>query len=477
MKQRLFNLGSLNLYVNPFLQNNGQLLRAVNVDTTPYGALTKRKGYEAYLGTATGGTVQQLFSVDLTDNNSAPYLYRYSNNVLFFKDLTGTADWTACNNGTFSGNNIGYTVLENTMIVGDGVGSTRHTTNGTSFTNTTGAPIARYFEQFQQRVFAGGTANTLFFSTTGTASDWSGVSPSDSSSFQIPGEGQIVGLRKVNDTLKIFKKGGNMFTFDGDYLVDEATKSGLNYSNSLANIEDYHMWINDDGMYGSGGGRPELLSNPIEPFFREANGFNTDAPAGAHRFDFYFSPLETITEDILDTSIEKPVIKYNIQKNQFLTWKMNALASPGITAFASYKDATTNPYNAFIFGDSAGQVYKFFKDSSNNDIYDDNGAPIESIVEMLIHLDAPEDAKQWYELTLFFNPGSTAKVQIGTTNVFNRNNLRLTDLGDTSEGFIHYRFPQKTQSNLLFLRIYENSTNPSWTWYGGVVDADIVERR
>lgn len=478
MIKKLFNTQGLNLYVNPFLQNEGELVRAVNVDATPYGAIRKRLGYEAYLGTANGGEIRNLFMVDLSNNSSAETLYRLSGSVLYYKQLfTGTADWSVCGNGTFTGNQVGYAVLENTLIMGDGVGSTRHSTNGTSFTNTTGAPIAKYFEQFQQRIYAGGTADTLFFSTTGTPTDWSGVSPSDSSSIQIPGEGEIVGITKINDNLKIFKRGGGMFNWDGDYLTDMATKAGLNYDQSIGKIEDYAIWANDDGLYGSGGGRPELISNSVEPYFKTSNGFGFDIPGIGHKLDYYLSLQDNITEDILNNTEKSPVLKYNIQKDQFFLWSFPSLGSEGPSAFASYLDTNDVVYNNMIFGAENGQVYRMFKSTSGNNLYSDAGDPIASVIEMFIHLGTPESAKQWYEITLFFNPGSKAKVQIGTSNTFSRDNLKLTDLGDTSTGFVEYRFPQGTESHLLFLRIYESSVSPSWIYYGCAIDADVKDRR
>ena len=55
---------------------------------------------------------------------------------------SGNRDWTVCGNGTItSGAHIGYDVLGDTMLIVDGAGSTRHSTNGTSFTEYNPLPL------------------------------------------------------------------------------------------------------------------------------------------------------------------------------------------------------------------------------------------------------------------------------------------------------------------------------------------------
>ena len=44
-----------------------------------------------------------------------------------------------------------------------------------------------------------GTASTLFYSSAGDATDWSTSDPSDSSSFEIPGEGKLRAIFKANN--------------------------------------------------------------------------------------------------------------------------------------------------------------------------------------------------------------------------------------------------------------------------------------
>lgn len=465
-----FNLQGIDLYQNP-LSSEGNFLRAINVDSYPYGGIKKRPGYATFNGTSNGSAVQNLFQWT-KDDGSQSYLYAKKGNVLYYYDVTaGTGDWTICENGTFSGTAyLGWAVLENTLIMGDGIGSTRHTTSGTSFTNTTGAPISNNFEQYQQRIYATGT-NTLFFSSTGSADNWSGVSPADSSSIQIPGEGQIIKLMKSNDRLIIHKANGNMFSWDGDYLIDMATNYGLSSPQSYAKTEDYGFWLNREGIYGFGNNRPELVSNAIQPYIY--NDFSTGiagttfnhAPAACFKFDYYLS-VGNISDDIVRETISNAVIKYNYQKNLFYVYSF----ANKPTAMTVYEDNAGVEH--LIFGDSVGQVYTFGGTATS-----DNGTPIEAIAEMIFSGNQPHEFKKWHEYSATFNPGSKAKLQLGFCDTFRRDQINLVDVGDTSDGALHWRVPQGTRSKLAYLKVYENSGGPRFQWYGHAMDYDIDDAR
>lgn len=470
MTEQLFNLGGIDLYKNP-LTSEGSFLKATNVDSYPFGGIKKRPGYVTFGGTTNGSTVQNIFQWT-NDTGSQSYLYAKKGNVLQFYDVTaGTGDWVTCGNGTFSGTAfVSHAVLANTLVVGDGVGSTRHTTNGTSFTDTSGAPIAYGLEQYQGRIYAIGT-NTLFWSSAGSPTNWSGVSPADSSSIQIPGEGKVLGITKIADRLQLHKKAGNMFRWDGDDLVDMSTNYAMSSSQSYAKTEDYGFWLNREGIYGSGGDKPELISNAIQPYIYNDFGSGIagtvfdNAPAACFRFDYYVS-VGSIADDITRGTISNAVIKYNYQKNLYYIYSF----ANRPTALGMYED--NSGVEHLLFGDSAGQVYKFGGTATS-----DNGTPIEAQCEMVITGGQADKFKHWQEYSAFFNPGSKAKLQVGISDTFRRDSIQLTEIGDTSEGAIHWRFPQGTRSKLAYLKVYENSTGPSFQWYGHAVDFDISNTR
>jgi len=471
MKATQANLGGIDLYQNP-LQAQGGFIKAVNVDSYPYGGIKKRAGYETFLGTTNGSVVTDLFQWT-NDSGSQSYLYAKKGNVLQYYDVTaGTGDWATCGNGTVAGTaNVGHTVLGNTLMIGDGVNATRHTTNGTAFTNTSGAPISGDFEQYQRRVYAIGTSNTAFYSTTNDATNWSGAGTADSSSFDVPGEGRLIKVHKLADRLIFHKAGSNMFRWDGYSLVDIATNYGLASPQSYAKSEDYGFWLNRSGIYGSGGDKPDLISNSIQPLIY--NDFGTgiagttfdSAPGACFKYDYYLS-VGNISDDITQETITNAVIKYNYQKNNYFVYSF----ADKPTALVSYKNNAG--VESLIFGDSVGQVYKFGGTATS-----DNGKPIEARTEMVMTGDSPFDFKRFNEYSASFNPGSQAKLQIGISDTFRRDSIKLTDVGDTSLGAIHWRFPQGSRSKILYIRLSENSTGPRFIWYGHSIDFDVENTR
>lgn len=472
---RARNFRGINLYINPLTiidsdESGGvDLLRAVNVDSYPYGAKTKRQGYVTHLGTADGSAVNSLFTFAKNDGTTL-FLYRASGSSLYYS-LQGTGAWTLAGNGTISpGRHVGYAILDNTLIVGDGVGSTRHTTNGTAFTNTTLAPIGEFFAEYQRRIYVSGTSSNLFYSTAQDATNWNTSGTSDSSSLFIPSGGKLSALFKNNDRLIITKNSKTMYKWDGFALVDMATDKGPTspYSIGKEGGQGFVPYLNRDGIAAYSGVLPSLISNPIQPIIYNNSGsavaggtFNT-APGVIHRNN-YFLAVGTTTDDIARATINNCIIKYDMQKNEFLTWSF----ANNPTALHSYTDI--NGDNQLIFGDSSGQCYLLSGTATT-----DNGSPIEGLLEFVLHLNTPELEKKWNELWMFFNPGCQAQIQIGLSDSFTPQNINWVDIGDARDGVVDYRFPQGSRSRLLFVRVKEYSTTTPFRFYGVSLDMDLI---
>lgn len=465
-------ISGLNLYVNPLSLQSGELIRAVNVQSTPFGGKTVRPGYETFLGTADGSAVTSLFSWYKNDGTTF-FLYRTSGSSLY-SSAQGTGAWTITENGTISpGARFGHTVLDNTLIGGDGMGSTRHTTSGTSFSNTTLAPIASEFEQYQNRVYAMGTASDLFYSTTNDATNWNTSGTADSSSLRIPGAGKLLKIFKTNDRLIASKNSGLMYRWDGFSLLDMATELGATSPSSVAKTEDYVFLMNRLGHYGYGGVRPELLSNAIQPEIYNTSGsaiagtaFNS-IQAAVHRYD-YLAAVGDLTEDVTNQTIPRAIIKYDYQKNEYLNWSF--AIQP--TCFHSFKDV--NGMQQLIFGDATGQVYKL---GGTND----NGVAISSEIQMFTHCGIPELEKSFKYLDLFFNPGCQAHVQVAVTEMFHKGAKKWIDVGDVSRGHTVFRFPTTlfpggARGSFLFLRIIDSTKNNPYTFYGATAWFDMNQR-
>jgi len=161
-----------------------------------------------------------------------------------------------------------HTVLDNTLMICDGAGSTRHSTNGTSFTNTTLAPVAVDLVEYQNRIYAAGTVSNLFYSTFGTPTDWS----TDSSSLTIPGAGKLSNSIKAADRVVTIKNSGLLHRWDGDSLLDLASNLGYSSPYSIDQSEGYYFGLNRLGVFGFEGARPKILSNKVQKLIYNDDG-------------------------------------------------------------------------------------------------------------------------------------------------------------------------------------------------------------
>jgi len=464
-----YNTGGINTYINP-LEADGLLIHAVNVTTSPYGAKTKRNGYSAFLGTPDTSQVNDLFQFENIGNNtSAMNLYRTSGSIIYYS-AQGTGSWTVCGNGTITnGAHFGQVVLSNVLIGGDGQGSTRHTTDGTSFINTTLAPISSSFAQFQNRIYANGTSNTEFFSTTNDATNWNTSGTSDSSSFQVPGGGKLLKNFKIPDTLIMGKTNGEMYKWDGFALVDMSTNYGPSSPYSLAKVENVNFFVNQLGHYTFTGSNPQLLSNAIQKQFYNDSQTGIQGtvfptiPAVGHIYD-YLASVGSVTDDFTGRTINNNIIKYDYQKNEYLNYSF----SHKPTSFLSYKD--TNNAQQLIFGSENGQVYKM--DNSTTDA----GLPITAEMVFFFTYGIPAFRKKWNWLRLYFNPGCSAKVQVAYADTYQYQTLQWKEVGDCSQGVVEFRFPDGGESKFLFMRIYESSTNSKFVYYGCDMTADVITK-
>ena len=309
----------INTFTNPFNTPDGNIIHCVNLDAFPAGAKTKRPGYVSYLGTPDNSQVNSLFSWTKNDGTTQ-FIYRASGSVLY-SSQQGTGAWTPCINGTISnGGYVGHAVSQNTLFIGDGVGSTRHSTDGTTFTDTTLAPIAPFFVDYQGRIYAAGTASSLFYSNSGTPTDWN---PSDdSSSIEIPGPGKLSQIMKTSDRVVTTKNSHLLHRWDGGSLVDMATQMGPSSPYSVADVEDFKFWVNNLGMYACNGDKPQLLSNPVQRQFYNVNNTGMSgtqslvAPADTFQYDYYVS-MGTVTDDFSGVQMNNAILRYDYIHNHF----------------------------------------------------------------------------------------------------------------------------------------------------------------
>ncbi len=467
----VFTLGGLNLKVSPLLQNPGDLIRSVNVDSYPIGAKKKRPGYITYLGTMpNGGVVQDLYNFS-KNNGTQFWNYALAGGQLYYS-TQGTGNWTICGNGTLSASgNLTGAVLEDTLVIGDGVSATRHSTDGTSFTNTNAAPIAVSLLDYHQRIFAAGTASNVFWGNVGTPSDWT----NDSSSVLIPGPGKLnttfkVGARE-GDALIASKNSGKMFSYDEYVLNDLSAGLGPTSLKSIGEIENLRIYGNRLGFFSFEGSKPGLLSNAIERqiYNDDATGivgtaFESIAGVG-HKYKYYAS-VGNVTDDLTGETVTNCVLVYDSQMNE---WSNYSFASKP-TSWLSFKDANGNQRLIFGSGDN-GQCYEVAGTATN-----DNGSPIESVMEGVLHLGSPELDKDWKYIRASTNPGCEGHLMVAIGDTFTKGKKKWITLGDLTNGVVEHRFPSGSTGKILHWKFAESSKNARFNFYGFACEADIIER-
>lgn len=463
MKKRILNLGSLNLKVSPYLLKDGDLIRCLNLEKDSVGMLKKRSGYVSYLGTADGSVPVDLFDWH-KDDGTTFWNYRNSGGKLWYS-TQGTGDWTLCGNGTVTaGQHVGYAVLEGTMMVGFAGGTPRYTSDGTSFTTITAGAREEFTVSKFNRIWNGGTASNLFFSTQGTVSDWT----TDSSSIKMPGAGKINSVFVANDRIVVSKNSGIMFTYDDYNLRQLPTDLGPTSPYSRAEVEDYHIWLTRKGFVGYGGSRPELLSNAVEKqIYNDANtgiaGTSfADAPGGIYRYD-YFCAVGTVKDDLTTEEVGNCIMKYDYQLNEWSNYKFADFPS-------TFHTFTNNSGDEqFIFGGTGGQCYTY-----GGTAVSDNGQPIECAAEGVIHFNRPEQDKLFDRLWALGSPGCNAKIQIAISDSFNLNSLKWIDIGDLKMGIRKFVFPAGSRGKLLFWKLYEYSKDSRFNFYGFIISAEAI---
>lgn len=461
---RVFNLKGINTKIQPFQQVDGQIIHCQNLYTNQIGAKTKRPGYTTFNGTADGSAVTSLFQYQKNDGTTN-YLYRASGSSLYYyNEGAGTGDWTLCGNGTIgAGAHVGNTTFNDVMIVGDGVGSTRHTTNGTSFTNTTLAPIGAYLANEFNRVFIGGTASELFYSSALDGTNWQTTGTSDSSSLTIGGGGKINGVFTAVDRIMITKTNGQMKKWDNYDLTTVPTTKGYSSPVSVADVDGYRIGLNRLGFFGYGGDRPEILSNPVEKHIYNSAGTGIDgskfstAAAGVYKYQ-YQCAVGTVTDDFTGIQIPDCVMNYNFQLDEWTDFKYQNFP----TAYLNYVDRNGNEQT--IFGDASGQVYKL--DAST---MSDNGSPIECSMIGFIHLGTPDNPKVFNKMHAFANPGCEATILLGVSEHFDLNKIKWVNYGSLTNG-IHEIRTGIGWGHYLFFKIVESSITAPFTFYGFAVD-------
>jgi len=368
-KATLYNLG-MNRNTSPLLIKEGEWRLIVNADLHKNGVLKKRKGYTKILNTPDANEVLSLIPIEL--GTIRQLIMVNAAGKMYSSDLTGATWGTAIVTGLSASARWGFTIMADSSgnkyaIMGNGA-VTYKTADGVSLTSVSGAPLAKYWTTFAQRVFGAGVTaspDTLFWSSIGDLTNWSGVSPSDSSSTTIDlyYRGNIRGIKESNDRVVIYKE-RMMKRWDGETLKTVRSSTGAEAPYSLATIEGMIFSFDRDGIRLYDGNKPEIISERIKDLIQgiDVTAANLERICGAVYRNRYYLSVGNITDEDGNT-ITNAVIVYDFIFNEFLLYS----TAHRITAMTRFINTTNNTEDLYI-GDLTGNVYKMF---ANDDLDDD----------------------------------------------------------------------------------------------------------
>jgi len=363
--------------VSPMAVLKGEWKKIVNWDIAKIGCATKRDGYTAILNVPDASEILTLIPFEV--GSYRLLIMINAAGKLYVADPAVDSTWgTAKLTGLSTTGRWGWTVLHDDsgvpyMILGNGT-EVYKTTDGDTFSTVSGAPLAKFWASYQERVYAAGVPadeDVLHWCSIGDLTDWSAVSPSDSGSLNIDKHsgGTIQNIRALNDRVVIYKK-TRMKRWDEEYLRTVMSSDGLDAPYSLAEINGMAFSLDRNAIRLYDGNSPQELTSKIEDliFGIDFGSTNTPRICGDVFKKKYYLSVGTITDEDGDT-ISNAWIVFDFNKNAF--W----LYSLAHQATAMTRLMCSDGVQRFFFGGTAGKVWEMF----NGD--DDDGTDIEAFLE------------------------------------------------------------------------------------------------
>ena len=214
------------------------------------------------------------------------------------------------------------------------------TSDGITFTTVSGAPLGKYWTQFQQRVYCAGVeadSDVLHWSSIGDLTNWSMVAPSDSNSLTIDrfSGGTIQNIEEINDRVVIFKR-RKIKRWDENYLRTVMSSHGLQAPYSLAEMEGMAFTLDSEGIRLYDGNYPKKISLKIEDLVQGISYSATNIPriCGEVLNDKYYLSVGDITDENGNT-ISNAMIVYDYVKNLWWLYSLSHHMT-AIMRFLSY---------------------------------------------------------------------------------------------------------------------------------------------
>lgn len=364
----LTNLG-MNRNVAHFNIMLGEWRLIKNADVDKVGRVKKRQGYVKFLNVPDAN--KEVLSMIPFDLGGTRKMIMINAAGKLYAAATNAASWgTAILTGLSTTARWGYTYMQdddgnNYMILGNGT-ETYKTADAATFSAVSGAPLAKYWATYQQRVYAAGVAaspHTLFWSSIGDITDWSPTPPSDSSSTDIEAgyKGVLMGIYNSNDRIVMWKE-RMMKRWNEEIMKTIKTSWGTEAPYSLADIDGNVFSYDREAIRLYDGNEHVPISFYIDDLIKGAS--NTAANL-QRRFGLvfnkkYYLNIGTVTDED-GKSITNGMIVYDYEKNMFVIYSFADVMTAGA------KLIDTNSDEQVYFGDSLGQCYKMFTGDVDDD--------------------------------------------------------------------------------------------------------------
>jgi hypothetical protein len=315
--------GGLNSTAGPLGLNNNESSKLLNIDFDKFGSILKRNGYSNLNTTATSGSNLQcdgLYWYEFDNVGTATrYLIKVSGgNIYTCTNLTGNWGVPLLTTSTLAftaTNHCDFETFLNTMIGTNGVNVPFcYPGSGSAYALTvpTGLTAAKYVRLYNNYLFLGNVTvssvvypSRVYFSDIKSITSWQTYNYIDISK----DDGQaITGMRVLGDRLVIYKEKSiyNLyFTGDSDipFTLPGGGKSNSNVGCiapfSIAEVENYHVFLAADGFYFYDGMNSTKISDKIRSTLLEYNtGLFTKARATNYRLkNRYMCALPTGTQN------------------------------------------------------------------------------------------------------------------------------------------------------------------------------------
>lgn len=261
--------GGIKGNLSPFLLGNTETPDSQNVEYEgQLGAFSKSKQYTSIgVPSGTEDNIQGIFPFE--NPFGVRRLYAMREGTLSQLEDASTGDWTQLATGYNSTDkfesvmlydNMYYTSFSSGLFEADSAGNRSEVGQN-----------AKYLEAYKNRLYLGNVsagANRFMWSDLGDGTTYASVNFSDDI------DGGITGMKAAFNYLYLFTD-KNFYRYDERYLT-KIDDTGCTSHRSIAVGDGLMFWANREGVWATYGGRPQLISRPVQQWWDKITNIDFD---------------------------------------------------------------------------------------------------------------------------------------------------------------------------------------------------------